>query len=367
MFTNEAVRLIRGADPTKGFYMYLAYQNVHSTAQNPAILSGSHPIQAPCSVIDTYYEHVAADTYKAQGGALTTLDFGVGNVTAAMDALARPYLIAFVADNGGPLPHSTNAPYRGGKHTLWDGGVRVVSFITGSLIPPGRRGAKWGGLAHSSDFYSTFVEGVAGGKLPAHTGPRAPDSHNLWPALLADGPSPRTEVVHQVVNNYTIQNGLAEPAVIRVGKYKLITPSKQGAGDCRVVAWPADAPAPVPFGTTGNGSRNGLSEDTDACRAPVLAVHGGAPAPAPPPDGSTCTEGCLFDLEADISESKNLYNESALASTVESMTARLVELAASGPPWAFPCDDKTICDEITAENCAAQDKTGFIEPTRTSL
>jgi arylsulfatase B len=136
VFTNEAVRLIRGADPTKGFYMYLAYQNVHSTAQNPAILSGSHPIQAPCSVIDTYCEHIAADTYKAQGGALTTLDFGVGNVTAAMDALARPYLITFVADNGGPLPHSTNAPYRGGKHTLWDGGVRVVSFITGTETRP---------------------------------------------------------------------------------------------------------------------------------------------------------------------------------------------------------------------------------------
>ena len=32
-----------------------------------------------------------------------------------MDALARPYLIAFVADNGGPLPHSTNAPFRGTK------------------------------------------------------------------------------------------------------------------------------------------------------------------------------------------------------------------------------------------------------------
>eukprot|EP01045_Picozoa_sp_COSAG04_P030766 COSAG04_NODE_5459_length_1611_cov_10.940936_2_plen_181_part_00 len=160
----------------------------------------------------------------------------------------------------------------------------------------------------------------------------------------------------------TIAEGLKEPAVIRVGKYKLITPSGPGAGDYRIVPWPAPAPAPVAFGTTGNGSRNGYPEDTDACRAPVFS-----PGPTPPPGGTTCSEGCLFDLETDISESKNLYNESALAGTVESMTARLVELAASGPPWAFPCDDKTICDEITAENCAAQDKTGFIEPTRTSL
>ena len=51
----------------------------------------------------------------------------------------------------------------------------MVSWISGPLVPPARRGAKWGGLAHSSDWYSTFVEGVAGGQLPAHTGPRAPE------------------------------------------------------------------------------------------------------------------------------------------------------------------------------------------------
>ena len=54
-------------------------QNVHSTAQSPANgIMGTHPIQAPCSVVDTYCKDIAEDTYKAHGGALTTLDFGVG-------------------------------------------------------------------------------------------------------------------------------------------------------------------------------------------------------------------------------------------------------------------------------------------------
>ena len=110
----------------------------------------------------------------------------------------------------------------------------------------------------------------------------------------------------------TIAEGLTEPAVIRVGKYKLITPSGPGAGDYRIVPWPAPAPAPVAFGTTGNGSRNGYPEDTDACRAPVFN-----PGPTPPPGGTTCSEGCLFDLETDISESRNLYNDSSLASIVK--------------------------------------------------
>ena len=95
----------------------------------------------------------------------------------------------------------------GGKHTFWDGGVRVVGFISGGLIPPARRGAVFTGLAHSSDWYATLVVGVraqalsphnpttmsftrapdtvpcgqvAGGSLPAHTGLVPPDSVNLW-------------------------------------------------------------------------------------------------------------------------------------------------------------------------------------------
>ena len=56
-----------------------ADQNVHSTAQSPTNgIMGTHPIQAPCSVVDTYCRDIAEDTYKAHGGALTTLDFGVG-------------------------------------------------------------------------------------------------------------------------------------------------------------------------------------------------------------------------------------------------------------------------------------------------
>eukprot|EP01045_Picozoa_sp_COSAG04_P025259 COSAG04_NODE_3282_length_2976_cov_62.648245_3_plen_97_part_01 len=50
-----------------------------STAQSPTNgIMGTHPIQAPCSVVDTYCKDIAEDTYKAHGGALTTLDFGVG-------------------------------------------------------------------------------------------------------------------------------------------------------------------------------------------------------------------------------------------------------------------------------------------------
>jgi arylsulfatase A-like enzyme len=130
------------------------------------------------------------------------------NVTAALK-LAGMYqhsVMILISDNGGPLDHSNNFPYRGGKASLWEGGVRVEALVHSPLLPASRRGIKWSGLAHSSDWYVTLYEGIAGagaGAATAGTGPRAPDGLNLWPALLGrNTTSPRTEVIHRVTNRY---------------------------------------------------------------------------------------------------------------------------------------------------------------------
>eukprot|EP01047_Picozoa_sp_COSAG01_P087839 COSAG01_NODE_20393_length_956_cov_1.568261_1_plen_171_part_00 len=90
--------------------------------------------------------------------------------------------------------------------------------------------------------------------------------------------------------------------------------------------------------------------------------------PPPPPDGTTCATGCLFDVVADMAESVNLVNDTSLAGIVRNMSARLATLAASGPPWAFPCPKSAaICKTLSDEVCAQQAKTGYEEPVRTSL
>ena len=82
-----------------------------------------------------------------------------------------------------------------------------MCFVTSPLLPPARRGTVWNGIAHSSDWYTTLVQGVAGGNIPNNTGPRDPDGVNLWPALVEGTTSPRTEVVHQVQNQHFSING----------------------------------------------------------------------------------------------------------------------------------------------------------------
>ena len=70
---------------------------------------------------------------------------------------AVPPSQVMVSDNGGPLDHATNDPLRGGKHTYWEGGVRVAAFISGPALltaglPKQRMGSSWDGMAHSSDW-----------------------------------------------------------------------------------------------------------------------------------------------------------------------------------------------------------------------
>ena len=49
--------------------------------------------------------------------------------------------------------------------------------------------------------------------------PRPLDGFNLFPAVLGNLSSPRTEIIHQVVNNYTAKYTAAkDPAVIRSGR-----------------------------------------------------------------------------------------------------------------------------------------------------
>eukprot|EP01043_Picozoa_sp_COSAG02_P062888 COSAG02_NODE_8789_length_2444_cov_1.818337_2_plen_255_part_00 len=218
--------------------------------------------------------------------------------------------------------------------------VNVACFISGPglRLPADRRGSTWTGLAHvrSSDFafismttgrssatsicillfsahstsrrfhnkimeqvsdwYETLVVGVAGGKAvdlrDGKTGPREPDSYNLWPSLFANGtvPSPRVEVVHQVNNSY-YSEGVQS---LRWQQYKLIRSSiKGGPGDSRIISWPAPAPAPVQFGLSGGTIGKDVwpagPHKVDHCRSSIGKRASGT---------LDCKPFCLFDLEA---------------------------------------------------------------------
>jgi arylsulfatase A-like enzyme len=155
LLTARAEALIRAHNASQPLYLYLAYQNVHEGCARPDKLG----MQAPLGAVAAY-NTTELDTYKLMGAMISELDAGVGRVVAALRAagLFDDALIAFVSDNGGPLEHATNAPLRGGKHTFFDGGLRVEAFLSGGAVPPNLRGTTWDGLAHASDWYLTLLQ-----------------------------------------------------------------------------------------------------------------------------------------------------------------------------------------------------------------
>jgi hypothetical protein len=72
----------------------------------------------------------------------------------------------------------SNEPFRGGKASDWEGGVRVPLAVSGGLLPPSARGKKATGLAHVSDWYKTFAS-LAGASPEDTGGPSPMDSIDL--------------------------------------------------------------------------------------------------------------------------------------------------------------------------------------------
>jgi arylsulfatase B len=88
----------------------------------------------------------------------------LGNLTNLLRELGyyNNTLVVVLSDNGGPAikkrAHTdsfaaNNYPLRGGKGTLFDGGVRTVAFLTGGFVPEEARGSVREGMMHLCDWY----------------------------------------------------------------------------------------------------------------------------------------------------------------------------------------------------------------------
>ena len=61
------------------------------------------------------------------------------------------------ADNGGPFGSANNFPLKGGKHSNWQGGVRVNAFLSGGALPQAVRGTVSDELITVWDWYATLL------------------------------------------------------------------------------------------------------------------------------------------------------------------------------------------------------------------
>ncbi|MDH3584039.1 MAG: sulfatase-like hydrolase/transferase, partial [Phycisphaerae bacterium] len=166
----EAVEFIQ-RHREKPFFLYLSHYAPHS------ILNGKpdpvekyrrkHPpgksTRSRCYICqDAGHEgdplnHWAADHNPHLAAMLQSIDEGVGMILAKLDELklADDTLIVFTSDNGGETHVTSNAPLRGGKSQLYEGGIRVPLVVRWpGKVPAGRNCAQ---PTVNVDFYPTFL------------------------------------------------------------------------------------------------------------------------------------------------------------------------------------------------------------------
>jgi len=173
LFTDWAIRYIhsrRGA--TRPFFAYLAYNAPHT------------PIQPPAAWLEKVTRREAGLTEaRARLVALIEhLDDGIGRVLQCLkdEKFWENTIVVFTSDNGGQTDvGARNAPWRGAKQDLWEGGIRVATCLTwparikaGSAFP--------NHVSLTMDLYPTLAE------LAGHPVTHAIDGRSFAPLLLGE-------------------------------------------------------------------------------------------------------------------------------------------------------------------------------------
>lgn len=198
------------------FVAYLAHQSVHTPFEAPANLVDKYVAQGfrRSSTSDgVFAERVAADILAM----IDHLDQSVGRVMAKLEELgiAHHTLVVFLSDNGGLTRVWDNAPLRGGKGQLYEGGLRVPMIVRwpGRIQP----GTTCKTPVHVVDIFPTLME-IAGGTVK---GNQVLDGVSLMPLLQQTGQLDR-EAIYSHHPEYVVAFAKTPCSMIRKGDYKLI-------------------------------------------------------------------------------------------------------------------------------------------------
>ncbi|XP_052871938.1 arylsulfatase B-like [Anopheles cruzii] len=172
-------------------------------------------LQAPQKTIDRF-DYIGDIDRRKYAAMMSKLDDSVGEVYQSLEAngMLNNSIIVFLSDNGGVTQgmHSntgSNYPFRGQKHSPWEGAVRTAALIWSPLIQQAQRVSKqW---FHISDWLPTLAS-AAGISLPHDETASDIDGIDQWEALAYGTGNPRQRLMNNVdeIFGYTsyMENGL---------------------------------------------------------------------------------------------------------------------------------------------------------------
>lgn len=130
IIAEEAVRFVRSAPEP----FFLNHQG--TAPHSPWQRRGDAPADRSLPLAEIGFDVGPDDRFADM---VAALDEAVGRILAALDerGIAERTLVIFTSDNGGKQ-HSSMGGLAGGKGTLWEGGIRVPTFVRWpNVIPAG--------------------------------------------------------------------------------------------------------------------------------------------------------------------------------------------------------------------------------------
>ncbi|EMI40671.1 sulfatase [Rhodopirellula sp. SWK7] len=168
IFADQAIRFMR-ANQTKPFFMHMAYYSVHT---------GIEPVPG---LVEKYQDK--ENVHAAYASMVEKMDQGIGKILDELDSLSLTdkTFVLFCSDNGGVRALSDQMPYRSGKGSYFEGGIRepLVVRWPGKITPGSTSDVPVIGV----DFFPTFLD-VAGVKSPSG---QQLDGVSLMPLLTQTG------------------------------------------------------------------------------------------------------------------------------------------------------------------------------------
>lgn len=197
------------------WYTERAVEFIDQNRERPFFLYLAHSMpHVPLFVSDKFAGKSERGVF---GDVVSEIDWSVGQVLAELKKhnLDERTLVIFTSDNGPWLSYGehcgTAGPLREGKGTTWEGGIRepFVARWPGR-IPAGSESSE---PAMTIDLLPT-IAGLVGAKLPDHK----IDGLDIWPLLSGD---PAANSPHKSLWHYYADNELQ---AVSSGKYKLYLP-----------------------------------------------------------------------------------------------------------------------------------------------
>ena len=340
LFTQKAVEIIEDHDAKASpMFLMLSYMNPHS------------PLEALPEDI-ARAEHVKNEIRRNFTALMSSLDYAVLDVvmTLKRKGIYENTLIVFTGDNGGAVAGpdkstslgGTNYPFRGAKWTVWEGGVRVPSFIVGPGIAAGSISKE---LFHITDWFPTLAK-LASIKLDKH--PALLDGVDQTDLVLNNGPSARQEVILEL-------DLPSKQAAIRSGNFKLIV-GKAGTKPLNEIYSPLEGKKDR-YDNWADGWYSDVSHDANSMTNQFHQTYvniSSSNFTFTYPDFSyignfTHADVSLYDLSSDVGESYDLFNANGrLEAKARELYDRLVAESRNMavPKYLLKIDQKAAIKEM---------------------